>query len=137
MMSFAATASSPDRARTATAPTYGRWSNGSGANSCSWIRTSRCCRTTPDLDTAGVGMADAAGWRRMRWLRSVFLQAFALTVILIALPILVFAVLGNAEAERSQLIRNAVAETGDAIAAGIAPTLRDLHLAELPTLRRE
>jgi two-component system sensor histidine kinase ChvG len=82
-------------------------------------------------------MADAAGWRRMRWLRSVFLQAFALTVILIALPILVFTVLGNAEAERSQLIRNAVAETGDAIAAGIAPTLRDLHLAELPTLRRE
>ncbi len=73
----------------------------------------------------------------MRWLRSVFLQVFALTVILIALPILIFAVLGNAETERDQLIRNAVAETGDAIATGLAPTLRELRLADLPMLRSE
>ena len=77
------------------------------------------------------------GRRRMRWLRSVRLQALALAIILIALPILIFAVLGNAESDRRQLIRNSVAQTGDAIAAGLAPTLRDLRPAELPALRRE
>jgi two-component system sensor histidine kinase ChvG len=80
-------------------------------------------------------MADKVGRGRIRWLRSIRVQAVALAVILIALPILIFAVLGNAEAERRLLIRNAVSETGDAIAAGIAPILRDLRPAELATLR--
>ena len=80
-------------------------------------------------------MADAAGRSSMRWLRSVRVQALALAVILIALPILIFTVLGNAEAERRLLIRNAVTETGNAIAAGIAPILRNLRPADLATLR--
>jgi hypothetical protein len=40
----------------------------------------------------------------MRWLRSIRLQAVALAVILITLPVLIFAVLGNAEDERRLLI---------------------------------
>jgi two-component system sensor histidine kinase ChvG len=82
-------------------------------------------------------MADPIGWRGMRWLRSIRLQAFALAVILIALPMLIFMVLGNAEEERRLLILNAVADAGDAIAAGLAPTLHDLRPAELDTLRHE
>jgi len=80
-------------------------------------------------------MPETPNRRRLRWLRSIRVQAFALAVILIALPALVFSVLGNAEAERRLLVRKAVAETGDAIAVGIAPILRDLRPAELATLR--
>jgi two-component system, OmpR family, sensor histidine kinase ChvG len=72
---------------------------------------------------------------RVRWLRSIRLQAAALVLILIALPILIFAVLGNAEAERRLLMRNAVAETGGAIGAAIAPVLHDLWPADLSLLR--
>src|SRR5271166_3564982 len=82
-------------------------------------------------------MGDTLGRRGTRWLRSIRLQAVALAVILIALPVLIFTVLGNADAERRLLILNAVAEAGDAIAAGLAPALHDLHPAELDTLRRE
>ena len=70
-------------------------------------------------------------------MRSIRLQAFALAVILIALPVLIFTVLGNAEEERRLLILNAVADAGDAIAAGLAPALHDLRPAQLDTLRRE
>ena len=80
-------------------------------------------------------MPDATARRGMRWLRSIRVQAFALAAILIVLPILIFGVLGNAESERRLLIRNAVADTGDAIATGIAPSLRELRPAELGTLR--
>ena len=73
----------------------------------------------------------------MRWLRSIRVQAFTLAVILIALPALIFAILGNADAERRLLILNAVAETGDAIAAGLAPVLHDLRPAEIASLRHE
>jgi two-component system sensor histidine kinase ChvG len=47
-------------------------------------------------------------------------------IILIALPLLMFAVLGNA-----------AADTGDAIAAGLTPVLHDLRPAEIAALRRE
>jgi two-component system sensor histidine kinase ChvG len=82
-------------------------------------------------------MADPAGRRGMRWLRSVRLQAFALAVILITLPVLIFAVLGNAEEERRLLIINAAADVGDAIASGLAPALHELRPADLATLQRE
>jgi two-component system sensor histidine kinase ChvG len=82
-------------------------------------------------------MGDALGRRGARWLRSIRLQAVALAVILIALPALIFTVLGNADVERRLLILNAVADAGDAIAAGLAPALHDLRPAELDTLRRE
>ena len=82
-------------------------------------------------------MTDTLGRGGLRWLRSIRVQAFALLVILIVLPVLIFAVLGNAEAERRLLIRNAVAETGDTIAAGLVPVLRDLWPADLATLRND
>ena len=82
-------------------------------------------------------MTDAPRRGALRWLRSIRVQAFALLVILIVLPALIFAVLGNAEAERRLLIRNAVAETGDTIAAGLLPVLRDIWPADLATLRSD
>lgn len=83
-------------------------------------------------------MASAIRGRLVRpWLRSVRVQGFVLAVILIVLPVLMFAVLANADAERRQLILASVEETGDAVAAGLAPTLRDLRLAEIGTLRSQ
>jgi two-component system, OmpR family, sensor histidine kinase ChvG len=82
-------------------------------------------------------MGDTPGRRGTRWLRSIRLQAVALAVILLALPGLIFTVLANAEVERRLLILNAVADAGDAIAAGLAPMLHDLRPAELDTLRSE
>jgi two-component system sensor histidine kinase ChvG len=82
-------------------------------------------------------MTDTPRRGALRWLRSIRVQAFALLVILIVLPALIFAVLGNAEAERRLLIRNAVAETGDTIAAGLLPVLRDIWPADLATLRSD
>lgn len=72
----------------------------------------------------------------MRWLKSVRVQALGLLLILVILPALIFTVLGNAEAERRLLVRNAVEETGDAIAAGLAPILHDLWPADLAILQR-
>ena len=80
-------------------------------------------------------MADTPARPGMRWLRSIRVQACALLVILVALPLLIFTVLGNAEAERRLLIRNAVAETGDTIAAALIPVLRDLWPADVARLR--
>ena len=82
-------------------------------------------------------MTDTPRWRGIRWLRSIRVQACALLLILIALPALIFAVLGHAEAERRLLIRNAVAETGDTIAAGLAPVLRGLRPADVASLRSD
>jgi two-component system sensor histidine kinase ChvG len=82
-------------------------------------------------------MTDKLRWRGVRWLRSIRVQACALLIILIALPVLIFTVLGNAEAERRLLIRNAVAETGDTIAAGLAPVVRELRPADVASLRSE
>jgi two-component system sensor histidine kinase ChvG len=70
----------------------------------------------------------------VRWLRSVRVQGCGLAVILIVLPALIFAVLANADAERRQLILRAVEETGDAVSAGLAPVLHDLHPADFATL---
>jgi two-component system sensor histidine kinase ChvG len=71
---------------------------------------------------------------RTRWLRSIRLQAVALAVILVALPALIFAVLGNADTERRHLVLSAVTQTGDAIAAGLGPVLHDLRPADIGTL---
>ncbi len=79
-------------------------------------------------------MASAKGRLAVRWLRSVRVQGVALAVILIVLPALIFAVLANADAERRQLILSAVEETGDAVTAGLAPVLHDLHLADFAML---
>ena len=76
-------------------------------------------------------------WHGLRWLRSIRVQACALVMILIVLPVLVFTVLGHAEAERRLLIRNAVAETGDTIAAGLVPVLRELRPADIASLRTD
>ncbi len=82
-------------------------------------------------------MTDRAGRRGLPWLRSIRVQACALAAILIALPLLIVTVLGKADAERRMLMLNAVTDTGDAIAAGIAPVLQSLHLADVGSLRRE
>jgi two-component system, OmpR family, sensor histidine kinase ChvG len=81
-------------------------------------------------------MADAPGGRIGRAARSLRVQGFVLLVVLVALPVIVSTVLGDADAERRLLLLNAVGETGDAIAAGLTPTLRDLRLAETDTLRQ-
>jgi two-component system sensor histidine kinase ChvG len=81
-------------------------------------------------------MASAALPRVIRWLQSIRVQAFVLAVILIALPPLILTVLGNADAERHLLILNAVADTGEAIVAGMAPVLHDLRPADVATLKR-
>src|SRR5215470_13413319 len=73
----------------------------------------------------------------MRWLRSIRVQACALALILVALPILIYTVLGDADAERRLLVLHAVAETGDAIAAGVTPAMRDLRPSQMDLLRRE
>jgi two-component system sensor histidine kinase ChvG len=72
---------------------------------------------------------------RRRWLRSVRVQGLALAAILIALPIVVFGILGRADTDRRQLIVNAVGETGDAVAAGLAAVLHDLRPSDTTTLR--
>ena len=82
-------------------------------------------------------MPSPAPRRVTRWLRSIRVQAFALAVVLIVLPMLMFAILGNADAERRALILNAIAETGDAISAGLAPVLHDLRPAEIGSLGHE
>lgn len=82
-------------------------------------------------------MASAARHRVTSWLRSIRVQAFVLAVILIALPLLILTVLGNADAERHVLILNAVADTGDVIATGMAPALHDLRPADIASLKRE
>lgn len=73
---------------------------------------------------------------RRRWLRSIRVQGLALAAILIVLPILIFGILGRADTDRRQLIVNAVGETGDAVAAGLAPVLRDLRPSDTTTLRQ-
>jgi two-component system sensor histidine kinase ChvG len=63
-------------------------------------------------------------------------QGLALAAVLIALPVLVFGILGAADTDRRQLIVNAVGETGDAVAAGMAPMLHDLRPSDTTTLRQ-
>lgn len=71
-----------------------------------------------------------------RWLRSVRVQGLLLATALVVLPALMFVVLARADAERRALILTAVEETGDAVAAGLAPVLHDLRPADLGTLRQ-
>lgn len=73
---------------------------------------------------------------RRRWLRSVRVQGVVLAAILIALPVLIIGILGRADADRRMLVLNAVGESGDAVAAGMAPVLRGLRPADADTLRQ-
>src|SRR5579871_6589788 len=75
--------------------------------------------------------------RLLRGLRSVRVQGLLLAAILIVLPVLVSAVLSNADRERRQLIVRAVQETGDAVAAGLLPLLRDMHPSNVELLQQE
>lgn len=69
-----------------------------------------------------------------RWLRSIRVRAMGLGFILLVLPILVFTILEHADADRRGLILAAVRETGDAIAAALAPALRELRPADIDQL---
>ena len=83
-------------------------------------------------------MRDTEPRRRvLRGLRSVRVQGLLLAVILIVLPVLVSAVLSNADRERRLLILRAVQETGDAVAAGLLPLLQGLHLSDVDQLQQE
>ena len=77
------------------------------------------------------------GVERPRWYRSVRVQCAALATVLVILPVLMFSVLAQADAERRLLVLNAVSETGNVVAAALAPTLRDLRPADTATLARE
>jgi two-component system sensor histidine kinase ChvG len=73
---------------------------------------------------------------RGRWYRSIRVQGAALAAVLIALPVLVYSVLAQADRERRTLVLNAVSETGDVVAAALAPLLSQLRPAEIDTLSR-
>jgi two-component system sensor histidine kinase ChvG len=74
---------------------------------------------------------------RPRWYRSIRVQCAALAAVLVVLPVLMFSVLAQADAERRLLVLNAVSETGNVVAAALAPTLLDLRPADTDTLARE
>jgi two-component system sensor histidine kinase ChvG len=78
----------------------------------------------------------AAPPERMRWYRSLRVQGAALAVVLVALPVLMFSVLAQADRERRVLVLNAVSETGGVVAAALAPVLRDLRPADTDVLDR-
>jgi two-component system sensor histidine kinase ChvG len=62
----------------------------------------------------------------MGWWRSVRLQALALVAVLLVLPVLVLAVLGQADEERRALVLAAVSEAGAVIGTGLAGELEGL-----------
>lgn len=66
----------------------------------------------------------------MRLLRSIRLQGLALLAVLVALPLLVAQVLGDADAERRALVLEAVSQTGAAIGVGLGDALRPLTPAD-------
>lgn len=66
----------------------------------------------------------------MRWWRSVRVQGVALLAVLVALPLLVAAVLGEADDERRRLVQATVAEAGAAIGTGLAAELEGASPAD-------
>jgi two-component system sensor histidine kinase ChvG len=64
---------------------------------------------------------------RTHLVRSLRVQALALLVILVALPILLYAIFANAQNQQRKLLVTAVRDAGTAIAAGLAPALRDVE----------
>jgi two-component system sensor histidine kinase ChvG len=77
------------------------------------------------------------GVDRLRWYRSIRVQCVALAAVLVVLPALMFSVLAQADAERRLLVLNSVSETGNVVAAALAPTLRDLRPADTDVLAGE
>ena len=77
------------------------------------------------------------GPERLRWYRSIRVQCAALAAVLIVLPMLMFSVLAQADAERRSLVLNAVSETGGVVAAALAPRLRELRPADSDLLAQE
>ncbi len=73
------------------------------------------------------------GWGR-RWWRSVRLQMAALLAVLVALPVLVLAVLGEADGERRALVLAAVSQAGAAIGTGLATALEGMTPADVEQL---
>ena len=69
-----------------------------------------------------------------RWWRSLRLQALVLVVVLVAAPLLVLRVLGDADAERRTLLLAAVADAGSAIGTGLAGELGPLAPADIERL---
>ncbi len=72
--------------------------------------------------------APAGGWRSLR------VRGVALLAVLIALPLLLFAIFERIEAERRALLLTAVQDAGTAIASGLAPDLLALQPDDLATL---
>jgi hypothetical protein len=70
----------------------------------------------------------------MSWWRSVRLQGVALLAVLLVLPVLVLAVLGEADGERRALTLAAVSEAGAAIGTGLAGELEGMTPAGSATL---
>lgn len=81
-------------------------------------------------------MTDQPRPPRTRWLRSVRMQGLLLSMILLTLPVLIFATLDAADEDRRQLVLNAVEETGDAVAAGMTPMLHEMRPTDIAGLRR-
>ena len=70
----------------------------------------------------------------MRLFRSLRLKVLALLAILVALPVLVLGVLGDADQERRALLLAAVSDAGGAIGTGLAAELEGLAPAEIERL---
>ncbi len=70
----------------------------------------------------------------MRWWRSLRVQVLALLAVLVALPLLVLAVLGEADDERRALLLAAVSDAGAAIGTALATELETLAPADIELL---
>ncbi len=70
----------------------------------------------------------------MRWWRSLRVQAVALLAVLLALPLLVLGVLGDADDERRALLLAAVSDAGAAIGTALAGELETLAPADIERL---
>ena len=69
-----------------------------------------------------------------RWWRSLRVQVLVLLAVLVAAPVLVLRVLGDAEDERRALLLRAVADAGAAIGTGLASELAGLAPADVERL---
>jgi two-component system sensor histidine kinase ChvG len=86
-----------------------------------------------DSATAGVEMAERRRAPAVL-LRSLRVQGFALLVVLILLPALLYSIFGTIESERRDLLVTAVRDSGTAIATGLTPELQALEPADFDRL---
>jgi two-component system, OmpR family, sensor histidine kinase ChvG len=70
-------------------------------------------------------------------LRSLRVQGIALLAVLVVLPTLLYGIFSQFERNQRELLVSTVRDAGNAIAAGLAPTLRDLQPADFGNLDAE